>query len=616
MHRLVALALAIVLSALIAALTAQEPGSPFPAKAEQPAHAGPAASSVLTATARQRPFLIPEHVATGAKDLPTPSPGSIGVVAEGTSIGGIFRDTSLNTEVRVGAMGFGVMSTGPAGAHFEGAGTAALATENIGVFGSAVYIGGYFKGEASSNRYAFAAYNRPSGETDRGGIPNDGEYGVYAGGDKAGGYFEDTDASAYGYVALDDYGVYGRGSFAGGDFGDTDSSGWARVGHGSYKVYGTGQVSFVQNHPDDPSSVIVYAAPEGDEVATYTRGTTRLADGEARVALGETFRWVTNPDIGLTAHITPREDCNGLYVADLSTDEIVVRELAGGTSDCAFDYLVYGLRIGFEETTTVQEKEREAWIPAMTDHRELTARRPDLSRYTALARWTTQAKALGDDEPVDLSRARALRDRIGEYDPALHGSVAPSPPQQREARARVAGAQTRTDPRRLDEEASVTPATTADGDQSASAVAAPPPRDVYARSFRPAASDLATLLPVSEAVAPGDVVAVDPEHPGMLRRAAAASDPTVVGVVAAEPGVVLGSEADAEDRAAVTFAGIAACKVDATYGPVYPGDLLVSSPTPGHAMRADVASPGTVLGKALEELPAGTAAIRILVMPR
>jgi len=141
--------------------------------------------------------------------------------------------------------------------------------------------------------------------------------------------------------------------------------------------------------------------------------------------------------------------------------------------------------------------------------------------------------------------------------------------------------------------------------------------NVYASSFRPSARDLASLVEVSEAVEPGDVLAVDPELPGAFRRAAVAADPTVVGVVAAEPGVVLGSGGDrGSARAAVTFAGIATCKVDAAYGPVYPGDLLVSSPTPGHAMRSDVASAGTVLGKALEELTDGTAAIKILVMAR
>ena len=35
----------------------------------------------------------------------------------------------------------------------------------------------------------------------------------------------------------------------------------------------------------------MYSSLEGDEVGTYTRGTARLVEGEARVDLGQTFRW-------------------------------------------------------------------------------------------------------------------------------------------------------------------------------------------------------------------------------------------------------------------------------------------------------------------------------------
>ena len=58
------------------------------------------------------------------------------------------------------------------------------------------------------------------------------------------------------------------------------------------------------------------------------------------------------------------------------------------------------------------------------------------------------------------------------------------------------------------------------------------------------------------------------------------------------------------------------CNVDAAYGAVWPGDLLVTSPTPGHAMRADTPLPGTTLGKALESLEEGVGTIKVLVMLR
>jgi hypothetical protein len=56
--------------------------------------------------------------------------------------------------------------------------------------------------------------------------------------------------------------------------------------------------------------------------------------------------------------------------------------------------------------------------------------------------------------------------------------------------------------------------------------------------------------------------------------------------------------------------------VDASFGAIAPGDLLVSAPTPGHAMREAAPLPGTVVGKALEPLAAGQGIIRVLVMLR
>ena len=55
------------------------------------------------------------------------------------------------------------------------------------------------------------------------------------------------------------------------------------------------------------------------------------------------------------------------------------------------------------------------------------------------------------------------------------------------------------------------------------------------------------------------------------------------------------------------------CKVSAENGPIHAGDLLVTSSTPGHAMRADNPPRGTVLGKALETHKSGTGLIQVLV---
>jgi hypothetical protein len=57
------------------------------------------------------------------------------------------------------------------------------------------------------------------------------------------------------------------------------------------------------------------------------------------------------------------------------------------------------------------------------------------------------------------------------------------------------------------------------------------------------------------------------------------------------------------------------CKVDADQGAIMVGDLLTTSPTIGHAMRAadKVRAFGAVIGKALQPIARGRGMITVLV---
>lgn len=113
---------------------------------------------------------------------------------------------------------------------------------------------------------------------------------------------------------------------------------------------------FAQPHPADSTKVITYAALEGPEAGTYVRGTAQLVDGEVTIELPESFHLVTSEE-GITAQITPLEECNGLYVVEKSLDRIVVKELMSGLSNARFDYLVQGIRKGYEDFDPIREKE-------------------------------------------------------------------------------------------------------------------------------------------------------------------------------------------------------------------------------------------------------------------
>ena len=247
---------------------------------------------------------------------------------------------------------------------------------------------------------------------------SNGHIGITAYGGQAGGYFADTSGHADAYLGYYDKGIDAKGLDTGGRFEETTHGNFCRVAYDTYKTWGTGSNDFVQNHPYNKGQLITYAGLEGDEVGTYTRGHARLTNGEARVVLGETFKWVTNPDIGLSAHITPRGECEGLYVTSLTTSEMVVKEMKGGKSDIDFDYLVCGLRIGFEEASVVQERTEEAYIPSMKSHRDLYSKYPQLRHFNALERFKEMNVQMGKSVS-DFNASQALRDAIHEFDPAI-----------------------------------------------------------------------------------------------------------------------------------------------------------------------------------------------------
>lgn len=120
---------------------------------------------------------------------------------------------------------------------------------------------------------------------------------------------------------------------------------------------------------------------------------------------------------------------------------------------------------------------------------------------------------------------------------------------------------------------------------------------------------------------PGTVVVIDPASPGDLRVSDRAYDARVAGVISGArglaPGMLMHAEGDehASGVHPVALTGRVWCKVDADHGAVEPGDLLTTSPTPGHAMKASDATlrGGAVIGKAMTALEAGRGLVLVLV---
>jgi hypothetical protein len=117
---------------------------------------------------------------------------------------------------------------------------------------------------------------------------------------------------------------------------------------------------------------------------------------------------------------------------------------------------------------------------------------------------------------------------------------------------------------------------------------------------------------------PGSVMVLD--DLASLRESRSPYDGRVAGVVCGagtyRPAVILDRRDDrTAPRVTVALVGKVYCKVDASAEPVRAGDLLTTSATPGHAMRATDRGRafGAILGKALAGLDGGKALIPILV---
>ncbi len=104
---------------------------------------------------------------------------------------------------------------------------------------------------------------------------------------------------------------------------------------------------------------------------------------------------------------------------------------------------------------------------------------------------------------------------------------------------------------------------------------------------------------------------------GVLSRSRSRYDRAVIGIVAGNPLIILNGKGAKDKFYPVVLGGKAVCTVDARERPIKPGDLIVSSDTPGCGMAGTIDSfekIGTVIGKALEGLESGMGSIMVYVV--
>jgi len=506
-----------------------------------------------------------------------------GVYGSSGSTHGIFGEASSDTRAGVygqssnhngyGVYGWSPYKYGVYGKSDSGYGLYASSSSNHGAWGRAY----------SSEKAGVYGLNDTSS--------GNGGYGIFGSGTYAGGFFEDPASTGHAWVGRGGWGILASGDYMGGEFRDDQSGAWAKVAYDSAGVRSNSPYVEAKNNALDHSTVIVTSGLASTTPSTMTRGTARIRNGEVRITLDSAFSLVTNPEIGLTASVTPREEPAPLYIKEIRPDTLIVG-CPDLDADVVFDWAVYGLKIGFEDVPAIQPRMEDALLPSTAPIRRMLEENPELEKTTARNRFSEQLRAAGLPVPVDFPEEQMMKTSIGES-----------------GNANEAVENRRT-------------STTDRSDAVGDTVRTPEPRasgDSRAETDPGSIGNIRTpvgtqhLLPAEklvvklagQALQPGTVIAFDPLQ-GQFSPADDALKATVVGIA-------VHSE---EDGLAVAVGGITSCLVDAGYGPIEPGDMLVASSTPGFARWAADPVQGEIVAKALEGLAEGSGLIRVLVAPR
>lgn len=193
---------------------------------------------------------------------------------------------------------------------------------NLGVYGS-----GFTYGVFGSSMNMYGVY----GTSTYG-------YGVYGYGPNSG---------VYGIGPV--FGVYGSTDYESGSngvYGDASNApnSWGVFSYGNFGA--TGSKSAVVALPDD--RVVALYTVESPENWFEDFGSGELKNGVATIKLDTTFAQTVSPEAGYHVFLTPKGDCDGLYVGQETATGFQVRELHRGKSNVAFDYRIVAKRKGLE----------------------------------------------------------------------------------------------------------------------------------------------------------------------------------------------------------------------------------------------------------------------------
>lgn len=401
-----------------------------------------------------------------------------------------------------------------------------------------------------------------------------------SGGTIYGGYFT-TSGSGTGFgesstgIGLGSFGKLMGGWIRGEEYGLLTSGkrfGSFTNGNG----FTTGYQAFVQGGADGKAITYSVASPSVD---IMIRGTAKLSAGQTAVPFPPKFAELLSDASPVTVFLSPFGQTANVSVASSSAQGFEVGSTDGRPTDAQFAWIAIGARKGYENIEIPAELMAPDFESNMEkvafDENDLKGSGLGIS-FDGTLHFGAIPESPGGESPEGRTPSVAVREAVSESRESM-GEIPARPT------APPAGAKPNTD---------IPKGTAGPGD------GAPPVTHAPGQA----------LFDVKDAVEPGDVLVLNPANGDELYRCQRPSDPMVVGIA--------GGTARAFGEVPVFQYGTAWVRVDAQYGPIARGDLLATSATPGHAMKAVNPALGIVVGKALEPLESGTGLIKVLVMLR
>jgi hypothetical protein len=128
-------------------------------------------------------------------------------------------------------------------------------------------------------------------------------------------------------------------------------------------------------------------------------GSGQLSNGGTFVSLDSAFAQTINGNVEYHVSLTPKGDCEGLYISNETAHGFEVHELRGGHSNIAFDYRIMAKRKGYESIRMEDVTTQFASMKVESARLAASRRAPSTSQSTSQSKTGASAQTLDTRKP-------------------------------------------------------------------------------------------------------------------------------------------------------------------------------------------------------------------------